>query len=207
MKRVSLLAVVLLLAATALAGPPEVVIDPEVELSIVVDGAGNFELFADCTGGDANGGLAGYNLVLENYISATNTAPKYVLSVIYTPGGFVQGPLTDVYNSPDLIFDGQTPSGFIIYNVGVTPLAPPTSPPLPYPTLMTRGYPVGMPARLAVGTYDVGGPLPRVDLDSSTATCWFAEDDNDARWATLTPEPATLALLGLGGLAILRRRR
>ena len=195
MKRVSLLAVVLLLATPALAVPI-------VEINVVLDGAGNFALWADATKGDANGGIAGFNLTLDSYVSANNQSPKYLDGGVGAFVGFTQGANTfSGAAAPPLndIFDGQNTSNTatVLYDVGILPGGTGAE-------MFPRGTPWAAPVLLAegVGTPDytqcVGGVNVFTAVGANTVL---------AAQVNWVPEPATLALLGLGGLAILRRRR
>ena len=69
--------------------------------------------------------------------------------------------------------------------------------------------PFQQPVLLLVGTYSGGTPtVAQTGMGGVTRITVFTSDDAvDVVEADLIPEPATLALLGLGGLLALRRRR
>ena len=200
MKRVSLL-LVLLMAVPALAAT-------QVDIEIVLDGSGNFELWADSTIGDANGGIAGFNLVLDSYVSFELRMPEGVNSS-YVGIGFTTGNNIDfvgngpVAYSPDPIFAGQntTSPASVIYDVGAMPMtinwANGTSTFFDAPILMGTG----------VGSPTVAGCNNLVSAMNLFQAAGNPNNPPPADVVNFTPEPATLALLGLGGLAILRRRR
>ena len=198
MKYVSLL-VGLVLVTPAIARPI-------VVLDIQLDGAGNFTITADASGttpfgGDANGGIAWFNLLLDSYTTAQNMSPRYVDVDAGVLKGFSIGENTWI-GPLDELFSAQSLAnpGTLLYDVGIVPGDAPGA-------AVPRGVPWDVPCVLATG---VGEPdyLACQQLGSYVAvwrhqgleTTW----DANVIW---TPEPATLALLALGGLSLLRRRR
>ena len=211
MKRLALLVVVALMVAPAMA-KPLVVID------VRLDGAGNFELAANATGqvpgypGTGNGGLSGFNLVLDSYVSADNLSPKYLDPAAQVFKGFQVG--TATWTSPGDLFDGMISSNpdTLLYDVGIAPGDP-------VGAMLTRGVPWDGPwCVIAAGVgepdYNACNELILLNRQDPTVQASSANVWTDQGVATVVeadvwfvPEPATMTMLVLGGLAILRRRR
>ena len=208
MKRLALLVVVALMAAPAMA---DVVTDPNlptVVIEVVLDGMGGYELAFDATGtvpgypGAPNGGISGFNLIVPSHLGTTVNTPKAVDPANqYKSMGFtVYG--EDTWAAGTALFDGQNPvdSASLMYNVGIEAI--PLDGLIPVRNM-------GCPARpvMAIGQ----GEPNYLDLQqyASGVNVFAAVGNAQALEAQVVwvPEPATMAMLALGGLAILRRRR
>jgi hypothetical protein len=172
---------------------------------------GKWAIYADLTGGDY--GLAAYQLSVANATAITNFAPRVLFNdgVDDYPCGFSLfrsgGGITPITGSQDKINPlfirasglGQTAGDLLLLNPG--------------------GYAENNKVQttyaahllLARGSYS--GTQVAWGADSTTAAVWtastgtFTADTTVSKMTQILPEPATLALLGMGVGAVLVRRR
>ena len=164
---------------------------------------GTFDLYASASLGD-NAGIAFFNVDLVNILTATQQSPKGLDDSLFIVRGFDLG-------GGDLSGDGAMWAGQstasddapdnLIYGIGQTAGT--------FGTLGSpRGIPWDAPVLIASGTYSMNPASPWFG-DEVVGNVFTAEGEVDAAAADviLIPEPVTLSILALGGLALLRRRR
>jgi hypothetical protein len=186
-----------------------------VDFEVVYDpGNSTFELFADASGGD-HAGIAGYNVGLQNAVTFDHAVPRGVDKNGFFSKGFTAGTndssMTGPLTGGNAIFSGQNTSSSnapdnLIYGIGQE--AGTTS-----KENMLSGSEVvsqwEVPISIGTGTYE--SDLP--SFSSASANVFTAVNDVNTTSADTTtsvtaiPEPTSLALLGLGGLAMLTRRK
>lgn len=169
---------------------------------------GTFDLYASASPGD-NAGISFFNVDLVGILTATHQSPRALDLGTGTVRGFTvgrgdlagDGPLfagqdTSSGTTASLIFGiGQTAGSFTLLPLGTD-----------------VGVPWAVPVLLASGTYSTNPASPDFGQEV-VANVFTAVDDVDAAAADVTtlvtriPEPVTLSILALGGLALLKRRR
>ncbi len=178
-----------------------------VQVSLTRDDANHtFAVYATDSTGD-NLGIEGIDLNLQGFITATLTAgdathPAYGndASLLayrgFTSSGLSgSGPAYDYYCTQNI----QLASTTFIYGIGQTSVSLPT---------LNPAVSWGVPALLFSGTF-TAGQVPTIVGTPLVDTFNTDTSQNIVSRASVTivPEPATLALLGASGLALLRRRR
>ena len=183
-----------------------------VHFNLVHTGAGGtFDLFASTPIPDSSG-IAGFNVDLVNILTATHESPKADDTALFVTRGFTLGRIN--LAGPGALFAGQNTTNItsLIYGVGQTAGTFPTNPLNPNDV----GVPWTAPVLIASGTYGPG-TLPGFgnEVLGSVFTSVYEGDPpppeglvaSVTTTTEVTPEPATLALLFLGGLALLRHKR
>lgn len=211
MMRGSSILLVAMIAALCFVGPAAQA--AIVTFDLQDHGDGTFDLYASTPIPDSSG-IAGFNVDLVNILTATHESPKADDTALFVTRGFTSGRID--LAGPGALFAGQdTSSGSVpdnlIYGIGQTPGTFPTNPLNPN----NVGVPWTAPVLIASGTYDIQGPDPwfgnQVLANVFTQAYQGAPPPPEGFVAVagvvLIPEPATLGLLVLGGLTLLRRRR
>ena len=163
---------------------------------------GTFELYASASLGD-NAGISFFNVDLVNILTATHQSPKGVdMDAGFVTRGFTGG-------APDLAGDGALfafqntlDAPTLIYGIGQTA-----------GTFNTAGSPRGVPWAVPVLIASGTNPANPDFGPEAVANVFTTDGEVGAEAAQVTthvtrvPEPVTLTMLGLGGLAMLIRRR
>ena len=161
-------------------------------------GGGTFAVTAYDLGVAPNGGISGANIPILGADTLAITAP-YSMFDMGRAGG--AGPLgfgiSD--NAGNVVFIGpnSVDAASLLFEVGQAAGA--------FGNPADGALPWDVPVVLATGTYSAG--LPTVDYANGGMNVFAAVGVNAAIPAYIIPEPATMSLLALGGLAALRRRR
>ena len=191
MKITSIMIALLLVSSVALA-------IPEYEVVVQDTGGGTFAVLASDNNVEANGGISGANIPILGADTLAITAP-YSMFDMGRAGG--AGPLGFAIsdNAGNVLFIGQnsTDADSLLFEVGQTAGA--------FGNPADGAAPWDLPVVLATGTYSAG--LPAVDYINGGMNVFSGVDVNESIPARIVPEPATMSLLALGGLAALRRRR
>lgn len=204
MIRVLGIAVVLLAAAAAQGAT--------VELRLDINPAGTWQILAtaspasisDTVYPSDNAGLAAFAINMKNITTSLMAAPKGFDGTKLTNAGFTLGGVTpDLATSEFEILGGQntTDPNTLVYGMGqVAGTIPGLAGVIP-DTTWTQ------PVVVVTGTYVVGQQTPVIM--GAQANVFTAAGGVTATDATVViiPEPVTLTLLGIGALALLRRRR
>ncbi len=169
-------------------------------------GDGTYDLYASSSLGD-NYGIVYYNIDLVNILTAVHESPTGYDLAISAVVGFAgaRSNLTGdgaLFAYQDTLV-GSAPAS-LIYGIGQTAGD--------RALLGETGVPWTAPVLLASGTYDVGGPAPGYgqELVVNILTQEWTDGpipEGLVRAAEVIPEPATMAILALGAIAFLARRR
>jgi hypothetical protein len=205
MIRVLGLAVVLLAATMAQAAT--------VEMKLNLDqAAGTWQVIATSSPASIisavyandNAGIAGFTINMKDVSTATMAGPKgfdFAAGMI-TRGFILQGTTFDASTSEYEILGGQSTidPNTLLYGIGQSAGAiiglPPQIPNTPYDN----------PVVLASGTF-AAGKTPTIVSGSANVFTATGAVTASAATVVIVPEPVTLTLLGVGALALLRRRR
>ena len=192
--------VILFMATTATA---QVAPTPVVTMDLrLTPASGTWQVYASDT--PDNSGISGFSMYVKDVLTATLAAPKgFDTGPVYR--GFTVGGTTfDAQTTEFEVLGGQNSSDAASVLFGIGQVAgsltgiPPAIPPTPYE----------WPVLLASGTYNPAVTFNLSDING-IANVFKPQGSLEAMAAQVVwiPEPLTVTLLGLGGLALLRRRR
>ncbi len=166
---------------------------------------GSFELLADVSEGD-NFGLAFFGVELTGIATNKVEAPEALTSI-----GFAGFAGDESVPDAAQIFSSQslTNPATLVRGIGQAPGSIPDVQPFPG----NRNPDFGAPVLLATGT--LSGDITEVEAvqieanvfaEATGTSVLGSQEGNVETSLTIIPEPATVGLMGLGALAVLRRR-
>ncbi len=182
-----------------------------LDLTVVELDGNKFNLLAEVTG-DVTGGIAGYNLIISGSDKLFHRTPKYITRVfsedegeeIDVQKGFTAG--RGSLTGDGALFAGQnsTDALTLVYGLGEESGG-------------EAGKTWESPILLAFGRFSGDFSNVKIDGSTSAANVWdqssgtgaHAVDGVNVSYVPITPvpEPASIAMLGLGALAMIRRRK
>ena len=181
--------------------------DTDLALEVQDNGNGTFDIFGMIVsdGGDNSGGLSGFNISINGADTTTVMTPKF--TVFIPPStvqsyGFANGGAE--LTGDGFIFAGQNSldEGSILRNLGIESGSK---------NALTGLVEWDAKLHIASGTYSGANfTYANIDFAASAANVWAGATGAGARavdQVRAVPEPASIAMLGLGGLAMLRRRK
>ena len=204
--RVSIFLFVAMIAALCFVGSAAQAATVHFELMDYLDGT--YEVYGSASLGD-NAGISYFNIDLVNILTATHETPRAMDMGTGYVRGFTVGRTNLTGDGP--LFAGQDISGTtdpLIFGIGQTAGSFTL-----FPFATDEGVPWTAPVLIASGTYSTNPAEPNFGTEV-VANVFTAVDEVDCAAAeevttgvTRIPEPVTLAVLGLGGLLMLLRRR
>ena len=172
---------------------------------------GTWEVNVTVTGADTLG-LAQYSIWVRDTAGVSYVENKMntlragdFAAMGFQPATLVSGPIGPDYNAGNF----QGANEFAVHNIGVTPLQ--IGPPPPFPAPPPYDIDLGVPAHIGTLTTPTG--LGLGDFDATSANMFNLAGDGviepGLRLLEVNPipEPATLSLLAIGGLVLLRLKR